>query len=125
MKIVRLDAGGFLTWLVGPGRLFNWDAEKNVFAIVGPSTVKNTLTHQSDIGRSVAQVAVLALDPTTAATVPSQIYIAGNVLSYEDLREIASRVQGIPKGEIVCKDIVAAKEVLKKNPSQNVLDYVA
>lgn len=124
VKIIRLDTGGFLTWWVGPGRLFNWDAAQNVYTIFGPSTVKNTLTHQSDIGRSVAQVSVLALDPATAATVPGQLYVAGNVVNYEDLQEIVSRVKGIPKGEIVCKDIAAAKEALKKNPTQNVLEYV-
>ena len=37
---------------------------------------------------------------------------------------MVSRVKGIPKGEIVCKDIAAAKEALKKNPTQNVLEYV-
>ncbi|KAI1788943.1 hypothetical protein LXA43DRAFT_974548 [Ganoderma leucocontextum] len=107
VKIIRLDAGGFLTWWVGPGRLFNWDAEKNVYTIVGPSTV-----------------AVLALDPATAATVPGHIYFAGNIVNYEDLREIVSHIKGVSKREIVCKDIAASKEALKKNPTQNVLDYV-
>ena len=124
VKIVRLDTGGFLTWMAGPGRVFNWDAETNVFTIIGPSTAKNTLTHQSDIGRSVAQVAVLALDPATAATVPAKIRVAGNIVDTDELQEMVSRVKGIPKGEIVCKDLAAAKEALKKKPRPNVMDYV-
>ena len=124
VKIVRLDTGGFLMGMVGPGRMFNWNAKTNVYTIIGPSTAKNTFTHQSDIGRSVAQVAVLALDPATAATVPAQIRVGGNILDFEQIREIVSRVKGIPKGEIVCKDLVEAKEALKKNPSPTVFDYV-
>ena len=124
MKIVRVDTGGFLTWMAGPGRIFNWNAETNVVTIVGPSTAKNTLTHPSDIGRSVARVAVLALDPATAATVPACIRIAGNVVDADELQEMVSRVKGIPKGEIVCKDLAAAKEALKKKPRPNVMDYV-
>ncbi|PIL36613.1 hypothetical protein GSI_00302 [Ganoderma sinense ZZ0214-1] len=98
VKVVRLDNGGFLTWMVGPGRMFNWDAETNVV--------------------------VLALDPATAATVPAKIRVAGNIHDFEEIREIVSRVQGIPKDEIICKDLTAAKEALKKKPSSTVFDYV-
>ena len=122
--IINLDNGGFLTWWIGPGRVHNWEPEKNVYNIVGPSTVKHTLTHQSDIGRAVAQVSVLALDPATSATVPAEIRIAGNVVNYEDMRDIVSRVKGIPKGEIISKDVATVKDALKKNPSSNILDYV-
>ncbi|EJF63131.1 hypothetical protein DICSQDRAFT_146106 [Dichomitus squalens LYAD-421 SS1] len=124
VKIINLNTGGFLTWWIGPGRVFNWDPAENVYNIVGPSTVKNTLTHQSDIGRAVAQISVLALDPATASTVPTDIRIAGNVVNYENLRDIVSRVEGIPRGEIICKDIAAAKDALSQDPTSNILDYV-
>ncbi len=63
---------------MGPDRPLNWDAEKNIYTIIAPSTVENMLTHQFDIGR----VAVLALDPAMAATeVPDHIRVSGNVVA--------------------------------------------
>ena len=77
------------------------------------------LAHQPDVGRSVAQVAVLALDPATAAAVPARIRIARNIVDTDELQGMATCVNCIPKGEVVCEDIAAAKEAVMKVPKQN------
>ncbi|TBU36926.1 hypothetical protein BD309DRAFT_1084954 [Dichomitus squalens] len=124
VKLINLNGGGFLTWWAGPNRILGWDADKNVFSTVGPSTAKISLTHQSDIGRAAAQVSVLALDPATAARVPTDIRIAGQSVSYEDLRDLVSRVKGLPKGDIVSQDLAALKEKIRKDPPENIWEYV-
>ncbi|KAI1788956.1 hypothetical protein LXA43DRAFT_893798 [Ganoderma leucocontextum] len=55
------------------------------------------------------------------ATVSGHICLAGNVVDYEDLREMVFRVKGIPKGEIICKDVAGAKGAVT---STNIVEYL-
>ena len=101
------------------------DIKKNVYTPVGPGTLRFATTAKSDIGRSVARLSIIALDPATAAAVPGKLHIAGHNVSYDEIRDIVARVKGLPKGTIRSRDLKTEKENLSKHPSDNVLDYIA
>lgn len=100
------------------------DVEKNVYTALGPGTLRFATTGESDIGRSLARLAILSLDPATAAVVPDRLRVAGHNVSYEEARDIVARVKGVPKGTIRTGDLKAAKENLSKHPTDNILDYI-
>ena len=99
------------------------DVDRNVFSPLGPGTLRLATTAESDIGRSIARLAILALDPATAASVPDVPHIAGHNFSYEELRDIVARVKGVPKGEIKSEDLKTFKDQLSKNPTNYIMDF--
>ncbi len=100
------------------------DIEKNVYTSLGPASNRVATTAGDDIGRSVARLAVLSLDPATASTVPTDLRIAGQNVSYEEIRDAVARVKGVPKGEIRSKSLEEFNNNLKAHPTGNVLDYI-
>ncbi len=100
------------------------DIEKNVYTSLGPASNRIATTAEVDIARSIAQLALLSLDPATASTVPTNLRIAGQNVSYEEIRDAVARVKGVPKGEIRSKSLEEFNNNLKANPSNNVLDYI-
>ncbi|TFK80642.1 hypothetical protein K466DRAFT_558868 [Polyporus arcularius HHB13444] len=121
-KLVLLVTGIFLNWLFQPG--LGIDVEKNVYTSLGPASNRIATTAGDDIGRSVARLAVLSLDPATASTVPTDLRIAGQNVSYEEIRDAVARVKGVPKGEIRSKSLEEFNSNLKAHPTGNVLDYI-
>lgn len=90
-----------------------FDLANNVFTSYGPATSKFGSTGKSDIGRTVGRLAVLALDPSTSASVPDEVRIAGSTTSYENVRDITARVKGVPKGEIKIEDLDKLEQDLR------------
>lgn len=102
-----------------------FDLAKNVFTTYGPATQKFATTGKSDIGRAVARLAVLALDPSTSASVSDEVRIAGAITSYEDVRDITARVRGVPKGEIKVEDLAALEQSLREQKGKGgLLEYI-
>lgn len=102
-----------------------FDLEKNVYYPYGSATQKFTATAKPDIGRAVGSLALLALDPSTAATVPDEVRIAGSTVSYEDVRDIVSRVKGVPKGKIDILDLDKLEQSLRDQKGKGgILDYL-
>ena len=102
------------------------DLKNNKFSCLGPTSTRFAITDPADIGRAVAQLSVLALDPATAGTVPDTVRIAGQIVSMEDIRDAAARISGREPGEIVSGDLAAVKESLRKNfpnPPMSIIDY--
>lgn len=100
------------------------DTQNNTYTTYGSPAQKLTATARADISRAVARLSLLALDSKTAANVPDEIRIAGDTVSYEDIRDIVARVKGIEKGKIVSEDLHALKETIRKDPGKNFLDYI-
>ena len=111
-KLILLVTGMFLGWLSAPGRTcvlmihdafwltrstVGIDIENNVYTSLGPSSVRFATTAEEDIARSIAQLAILALDPATASNVPTYPSISGLTVSYDDIRDAIARVEGVPK----------------------------
>ena len=82
------------------------------------------MTSMADIGRAVARLAILALDPATAASVPDELRIAGDTVTYEDVRDLVARIKGVGKGDIKSEDLAQRKNALRENPGGNFLEYL-
>ncbi|RPD57559.1 NAD(P)-binding protein [Lentinus tigrinus ALCF2SS1-6] len=121
-KLILLVTGMFLGWLFTPG--LGIDIENNVYTPLGSGSVRFATTAEDDIARSIAQLAILSLDPETASTVPTDIRIAGQIVSHEEVRDAVARVKGVPKGEIRSRSLEQFNNNLKANPNDNVLDYI-
>ncbi|RDX47845.1 hypothetical protein OH76DRAFT_1419308 [Lentinus brumalis] len=121
-KIVLVATGMFLEWLFSPG--LGIDIENNVYTPLGSASTRLATTAEDDIARAVAQLAILSLDPATASRVPAHARIAGQNVSYEEIRDAVSRIKGVPKGEIKSKNLEEFNSNLKANPNDNLLDYI-
>ncbi|KAI0689356.1 hypothetical protein C8T65DRAFT_711807 [Cerioporus squamosus] len=121
-KINSVYTGNFARWFFLPA--LGIDIERNVYSPLGPASLRIAVTHEDDIARSVARLAILSLDPATAATVPNHVRISGQNVSYEDIRDAVARVKGVPKGEIKSYDLDEYKKNLKANPSNFIMDFV-
>ena len=100
------------------------DIENNVYSPLGPGTLRIAVTAEDDIARSIARLAILSLDPQTAAEVPTYVRIAGQNVSYEEIRDAVARIKGVPKGEIKSCDLDEYKRNLQASPSNFIMDYV-
>ena len=100
------------------------DIENNVYSPLGPGTLRIAVTAEDDIARSIARLAILSLDPQTAAEVPTYVRIAGQNVSYEEIRDAVARIKGVSKGEIKTYDLDEYKRNLQANPSNFIMDYV-
>ncbi|EIW63468.1 uncharacterized protein TRAVEDRAFT_161801 [Trametes versicolor FP-101664 SS1] len=114
-KVIAVYSGVFVEFLVSSflGPILGFDLANNVFTSYGPATSKFGSTGKSDIGRTVGRLAVLALDPSTSASVPDEVRIAGSTTSYENVRDITARVKGVPKGEIKIEDLDKLEQDLR------------
>ncbi|KAI0645564.1 hypothetical protein C8Q79DRAFT_911353 [Trametes meyenii] len=121
-KVIALYNGAFLELLLAP--FLGFDLQNNVFTPYGPASQRFAVTAKADIGRSVARLALLSLDPSTAAQVPDEVRIAGSIVSFEEVRDTFARVKGLPKGEIKEQDLAKIKEGLRQNKGGNFLDYL-
>ncbi|KAI0690293.1 hypothetical protein C8T65DRAFT_745886 [Cerioporus squamosus] len=115
-KLVQLVVGMFLGWLFTPG--LGIDIENNVYTPLGSASNRIATTAEEDIARSIAQLAILSLDPATASTVPTNLRIAGQNVNYEEIRDAVSRVKGVPKGEIKSKSLEEFVNNLKAEPDR-------
>ncbi|RDX41012.1 NAD(P)-binding protein [Lentinus brumalis] len=115
-KVVAVYTGPFLQ-IAFSGPWLGFDIENNTFTTYGSPSRKVSFTSLPDIGKAVAQLAILAIDPATSAKVPDELRIASNTLSIENIRDVVARVKSIEKGKIVTEDLAAKKEELKKAPN--------
>ncbi|KAI0355070.1 NAD-P-binding protein [Trametes cingulata] len=121
-KVIAVYTSGFMNFAISP--FLGIDVKNNVYTCYGPPSQRYTTTDTKDIGRSVARLAILALDPATAHKVPDELRIAGSTVSFEEVRDIVARVKGVPKGEIKSEDLAQLKERIRQDPGKNFLDYL-
>ncbi|RPD55669.1 NAD-P-binding protein [Lentinus tigrinus ALCF2SS1-7] len=123
-KVVAVYTGIFLQLALAG--VIGIDIEKNTFTSYGSPSQKVTLSSLSDIGKALARLSILAIDPATSAKVPDELRIASDTLSFEEVRDVVARVKGVEKGKIVSEDLVAKKEGLKGTQSAPgaILSYI-
>ncbi|KAI0755191.1 hypothetical protein C8Q80DRAFT_417048 [Daedaleopsis nitida] len=126
VKVISLITGIFMPWMLSPNAFAGIDVANNTFRCLGSPSVKFATTDLADMGRAVAQLSVLALDPATASTVPDVLRIAGQNVSVEDIRDAVARVKGVAPGKIIVEDLTAVKNALRENfpnPPSSIVDY--
>ena len=81
-----------------------FDTANLTYTAVGTPDQKTATTAKADIGRALAELTLLTLNPQTAASVPDDVHIAGDNVSVREVRDIVQRVRGEfgvqPAGEI-------------------------
>ena len=101
---------------------------------VGSPDSKITTTSKADIGRALAELTLLALNPVTAPSVPDDVRIAGDNVSYHDVRDIVQRVRaelGVQHEveiKLESKDLVTFRESLREEmlvkPRERPADHI-
>ena len=100
------------------------DIKQNRYIALGDPKNRFAVTSEYDIGRALARLSILALDPATSASVPEDVRIAGQNLNYEDIRDAVARVKGVSKGEIVSEDLAAHKKMLQETKDKVIFEFV-
>jgi len=104
--------------LIGP--FMGYDTNNHKFTIVGSSSQRITFNSFYDIGRSVAELSLLALSRTNASTVPDYVRIAGTTQSILEIKEIVEKARkeaGIKDDhpiKIVSEDLEVHKQRVKE-----------
>ncbi len=102
-----------------------YDLENNTYSCVGSPAQRIAFTSTADIGRTVAELACLALNPETASHVGGAVRIAGTVVSYEDVRDMVAKIKGLERGAISTGDLWNKKRELQEQGGQaSVLEYI-
>ncbi|PIL30680.1 hypothetical protein GSI_07384 [Ganoderma sinense ZZ0214-1] len=99
------------------------DIKNNAFSGYGSATQRISGTSVVDIGRAVARLSILATNPTTVASVPDHVRIAGSTASLEEIRDIVAGVKGVAPGQIKTEDLAEKKAALKV-PGVSFLEYL-
>ncbi|KAH9942383.1 uncharacterized protein BXZ73DRAFT_97795 [Epithele typhae] len=125
-KVIALYTSMFLFLLGSPfAPLLGLDIKNNQFKSLGPATTRFTLSATTDIGRAVAQLALLALDAPSAARVPDVLCIAPTTTSTAALAETVARVRGVPAGAVEEEDLEAFRKALREAPAgKTIIDYL-
>ena len=105
------------------------DIANNTYKIYGPPSICTAYTSEADVGRSVARLSMLALDPTSASHIPDRpLRITGDCLSVEDIAAAVIRVKGGPTTKIECEPVEGVmkslQEALPEEREQLWLDYI-
>ncbi|CCM05454.1 uncharacterized protein FIBRA_07674 [Fibroporia radiculosa] len=109
LKIIALYTGLFMEGTIGPW--FGFDTANRVYTCIGSPDKKTAITGKVDIARALAELSLLALSPGTAAQVPDEARIAGDNVSYRDIRDIVQRVRGalgVQPAEIALEEVELA-----------------
>ncbi|KAH9942387.1 uncharacterized protein BXZ73DRAFT_97799 [Epithele typhae] len=125
-KIILLLVGVFLGTLNAPtyAAMLGLDVKNNAYKSLGPATTPFAMSAEIDIARSVAQLAVLALDPATAASVPDTVRLAPITTSHAGIAAAVARVRGVPLATVEKEDLAAYKKALSEKPTNNLFDYI-
>jgi len=101
MKIVFLYIGLFVEYVgypykdtFGPSGWFGFDIGNKIFTAVGSPTARVAFTSKADIGRTLAQLSILSMSPTTASTVPEHVRICGTLKSMDEIRLAMEKESG-------------------------------
>ncbi|KAH9890052.1 NAD-P-binding protein [Cubamyces lactineus] len=120
-KVIALYVGLFLEFAL---TVMGIDLEKNAYTCVGSPSQKFTLTAAADIGRSIARLAILSLDPQTASSVPDDVHITGQATSYEEIRDAVSRVRGVPPAGVTARDLKQFRDGIIRDQASDFFDHL-
>jgi len=122
IKVVAVYTGLFLETAIGPW--FGFDTESDTYTCVGSPTQPFTVTSKADIGRALAELALVALSPVSSERVPDDVRIAGATVSFADVRDTVQRVRtdlGVQSAVVVqSEDIEGARARLREDAANGV-----
>lgn len=110
--------------LIGVHSTVGFDIDNNVLTCFGPPTQIISFTSTADVGRALARLSTLALEPLTATQVPDELRISGSAVSYEEVRDLIAEAKGVQKGEIKSEDLEKLKHKLRDTPGSHVVEYI-
>ncbi|KZT38741.1 NAD(P)-binding protein [Sistotremastrum suecicum HHB10207 ss-3] len=97
MKVVAINVGHFMEDS-SPGGIYGsvlgFDHANLTYTAVGSPTTPVTYVSVKDIARSTARIVQLSLDSSLSATVPNDVRIAGSVVSYQEVAQLAENITG-------------------------------
>ncbi|KAI9059751.1 NAD-P-binding protein [Trametes sanguinea] len=120
-QVIAVYTGLFLELTLA---VLGFDLQNNIFACYGSPTQKVTFTSMSDVGRSLARLSTLALEPLTVSKVPEELRISGTATSFEDVRDLVAQVKGLQKAEVKTEGLEEAKDRLRQTPGSHIVDYI-
>ncbi|KAI0628747.1 NAD-P-binding protein [Trametes polyzona] len=104
--------------------VIGFDLENNAFTCFGAPSQRISFTSTADVGRALARLSTLALEPLTAGKVPDELRISGSTASFEEVRDLVARARGVQKGVIGSEDLELRKRALRDTPGSHVADYI-
>ncbi|KAL1947247.1 hypothetical protein VTO73DRAFT_14208 [Trametes versicolor] len=122
-QVIAVYTGLFIE-TVSECPFLGFDIDNNLFTCFGRSTQKVSFTSKADVGRALARLCTLALEPLTAPQVPDELRISGNAVTYEDVRDLIAEAKGVQKGEIKSEDLEKLKHKLRDTPGSHVVEYI-
>ncbi|KAH9890550.1 NAD-P-binding protein [Cubamyces lactineus] len=122
-KVIGVYTCPFLELVFRPGMFNWWKVPSDVYECTGPSSQRVTFTSMGDIARTTARLAVLAVDPATAAQVSDEVRVAGTTASVEEIRDSVVRITGKP-GVIQCNDLEEERKKIDAGAGENMFLYV-
>lgn len=93
--------------------IVGFNIDRSIFSAVGSTSAKFSVTSKSDIGRAVAELSILCMSPANASQVPDHIHIAGDSISFEEVRDLVQERTG-REIELRTEDLVQYKLQLKE-----------
>ncbi|KAI8999108.1 NAD-P-binding protein [Trametes punicea] len=121
-QVIAVYPGLFLESGLNP--FMGFDLDNNVFSCFGSPAQKITFTSKADVGRSLARLSTLALEPLTADKVPDELRISGTVVSFEDVRDLVAQAKGVQRAVVRSEGIEQVKNRLRQTPGTHVADYI-
>ncbi|OJT13021.1 hypothetical protein TRAPUB_10430 [Trametes pubescens] len=121
-QVVAVYTGLFIELSLNP--FLGFDIDNNVFTCFGPPTQKVSFTSKADVGRALARLSALALEPFTATQVPDELRLSGNAVTYEEVRNLIAEAKGVRMGEIKSEDLDQLKRKLRDTPDSHVVEYI-
>lgn len=93
--------------------IVGFDIDRSIFSAVGSTSTKFSVTSKSDIGRALAELSILCMSPANASEVPDHIRIAGDSISFEEVRVLVQERTG-REIELRTEDLVQYKLQLQE-----------
>ncbi|KAI0831641.1 NAD-P-binding protein [Trametes gibbosa] len=121
MKVIAVYAGLFpeLTFAV-----VGFDLQRNEFRCFGSPVQRVTFTSMGDVGRVLARLSMIALEPSLAGTAPDELRVAGDTKSYEEIRDLFAQAKGLQKGEVQTESLEERKKKLQQTEGSHVVKYI-
>ena len=120
-RTLALTCGAFLQWVLKLG--IDW--EKRTTQCVGSAEPLFGMTAFDDIARAVARVALIALDPAAAASLPEdgRVRVGGQFASVLDIKAAVKRVKGVEL-DVHISDAQAVRGMLKAKYPPEAMDII-
>ncbi|ETW84890.1 hypothetical protein HETIRDRAFT_165861 [Heterobasidion irregulare TC 32-1] len=121
MKIIAVYVGWFMEEAIRP--IYGFDTDRGVYTCYGSPSQKFALTSKADVARAVAELSILSMSPVMASSVPDHVRIAGQIASYEKVKDVVKQETGI-EVTLASEDLRQHKVRLEENRAEGPIEYI-